>query len=261
MIKTFTSDHFETYKRCPKAYYYKYIKGIKFAAQKDTYKLGRSTHSLIYYRLRGLPLAKIETDLDEITQEHWGNISQNDLLSKKLVCAEWGFDILLGNNIWLNGRIDAVFEDEASEESSNPTDLRLSRMRPQKCENSASLGKRVELFETGHQACKKYIIADWKTGESLPYNPEEKYQAMIYMYAFYKAQKDLGIEFEPNQLSFVFVSTKKENLKKEITCSGDMILEITQNLLGMVEEIESKSCFEPNKKSCAFCGFLQICSG
>jgi len=223
MIKTFTSDHFETYKRCPKAYYYKYIKGIKFALQKDTYKLGRSTHSLIYYHLRGLPLSKIEANLDEITQEHWQNISQNPLLSKKLVCAEWGFDILLGENTWLNGRIDAV-------------------------------------FETGHQACKQYIIADWKTGENLPYNPEEKYQAMIYMYAFYKAQKDLGLEFEPHQLKFIFVSTKKENLEKEITCSGDMILEITQNLLGMVDEIESKRAFEPNKKSCAFCDFAQICA-
>lgn len=219
MIKTFTSDHFETYKRCPKAYYYKYIKGIKFALQKDTYKLGRSIHSLVYYHLRGLPLSKMEADLDEVTQEHWQNISQHSLLSKKLVCAEWGFDIALGESIWLNGRIDAVFEDNG-----------------------------------------QYIIADWKTGENLPYNPEEKYQAMIYMYAFYKAQKDLGIEFEPHQLSFVFVSTKKENLQKEITCSGDMILEISQKLLGMVDEIESRSHFELNKKNCAFCDFSQICS-
>lgn len=219
MIKTFTSDHFETYKRCQKAYYYKYLKGIKFALQKDTYKLGRSIHSLIYYHLRGLCLSKIEADLDEITQEHWQNIYQNALLSKKLVCAEWGFDILLGENIWLNGRIDAVFEDNG-----------------------------------------QYIIADWKTGESLPYNPEEKYQAMIYMYAFYKAQKDLDIEFEANQLRFVFVSTKKENLEKEIICSEEMIVEIERKLAGMVEEIEAKCDFEPNKKSCIFCDFAQICT-
>ncbi len=219
MIKTFTSDHFETYKRCPKAYYYKYIKGIKFALQKDTYKLGRSIHSLVYYRLRGLPLSKIEADLDEITREHWQNISKHTLLGKKLVCAEWGFDIFLDSDIWLNGRIDAVFEDNG-----------------------------------------KYIIADWKTGGSLPYNPEEKYQAMIYMYAFYKAQKDLGLEFESGQLSFIFVSTKKENLEKEIVCSDEMILEIERKLAGMVVEIQAKVDFEPNKKSCAFCDFAQLCT-
>ncbi len=258
MIKTFTSDHFETYKKCPKAYYYKYKKKIKFALQKDTYKLGRSIHSLADYHLRGLTLGKIEADLDETTKEHWQNVLKSPLLNKKIICTEWGFDILLGKNIWLNGRIDAVFE--ASEESPNSTNLRLSQMRPQKCENSTSLGERIALFETGQQSRKQYIIADWKTGESLPYNPEEKYQAMIYMYAFYKAQKDLGLKFEPHQLKFVFVSTKKENLTKEIICSNDMILEIEHNLLGMVEEIEAKIDFEPNKKSCTFCDFAQICS-
>lgn len=217
-MKTFISDHFETYKKCPKAYYYKYIKGIKFALQKDTYKLGRGIHSLVDYHLRGLPLAKIEANLDELTKEHWQNVLKSPLLSKKVVCTEWGFDILLGENIWLNGRIDAIFEDNG-----------------------------------------QYIIADWKTGQNLPYNPEEKYQAMIYMYAFYNAQKDLGIAFEPKQLKFIFVSTKKEHLTKEIACSEEMILEIEQNLLGMVDEIESEVDFEPNKKSCAFCDFTQIC--
>lgn len=218
MIKTFTSDHFETYKRCPKAYYYKYIKGIKFALQKDTYKLGRSIHSLVYYRLRGLLLSKIEANLDELTKENWQNVSKNPLLSKKLICAEWGFDISLAENIWLNGRIDAVFEHNG-----------------------------------------QYIIADWKTGENLPYNPQEKYQAMIYMYAFYKSQRDLGLEFEPKQLKFIFVSTKKENLEKEIACSDEMILEIEQNLTGMVEDITATIDFEPNKKSCAFCDFAHLC--
>jgi CRISPR/Cas system-associated exonuclease Cas4 (RecB family) len=222
MIKTFTSDHFETYKKCPRAYYYKYKKGIKFALHKDTYKLGRSIHSIVDYYLRGMPLSKIEANLDETTQEHWQNILKNPLLSKKLVCTEWGFDILLSEGVWLNGRIDAVFEDE-------------------------------------YQSLKQYIIADWKTGENLPYAPEEKYQAMIYMYAFYKSQKDLGIEFEPHQLKFVFVSTKEENLEKQILCSEEMILEIEKNLAGMVDEIDSDIDFSPNKKSCAFCDFAQIC--
>lgn len=219
MKDSYTSDHFETYKKCPKAYYYKYKKKIKFALQKDTYKLGRSTHALIDYYLRGLPLFKIEADLDEVTKEHWRNILESPLLKTNLICTEWGFDILLGKNVWLNGRIDAVFEQDG-----------------------------------------QYIIADWKTGENLPYNPEGKYQAMIYMYAFYKAQKDLGVVFEPSQLKFIFVSTKKANMIKEIVCSEGMICEIEQQLLGMVEEIESKVDFELNTKSCTFCDFAQICS-
>lgn len=218
-MKVFTSDHFETYKRCPKAYEYKYIKKIRFALQKDTYKLGRNIHSLIYYKLRGLPLKKIEDSLDENTRKHWENICDNPLLDKKLVCAEWGFDILLKDDFWLNGRVDAIFEDNG-----------------------------------------QYIIADWKTGQNLPYAPEEKFQAMVYMYAFYKAQNDLGISFKPNQLKFIFVSTDKKNVQKEITCTDELIDEIEKLLAGMTSEIASQEDFAPNTKNCNFCEFQQICS-
>lgn len=220
MIKVFTSDCFETYQKCPKAYYYKYIKGIRFALKKDTYKLGRSIHSLVYYKLRGHSLDKIGHALDANTQKHWENISSNQLLSKKVVCAEWGFDILLKDDIWLNGRIDAVFEDEGN-----------------------------------------YIIADWKTGENLPYAPEEKFQAMIYMYAFFKAQKDLGLNFKPSCLKFVFVGSSEKNLEKEIVCSDEMIFEIEEKLLGMTEQIIAEVDFPANKKNCNFCDFQKICIG
>lgn len=220
MIKVFTSDHFETYKRCPRAYYYKYIKGIKFALKKDTYKLGRSIHSLVYYKLLGQPLGKIEQALNETTKKHWENILDNRLLSKKVICAEWGFDVLLGDDCCLNGRIDAVFQDDDG----------------------------------------SYVIADWKTGESLPYSAEEKFQSMIYMYAFFKAQKDLGLCFEPCRLRFVFVGSARKNLEKEIQCSDEMIIEIEKKLAGMVVEMLSDSEFAPNKKTCGMCEFQQICT-
>ena len=220
MMGVFTSDHFDTYQRCPKAYQYKYIKGIRFALKKDTYKLGRNIHSLVYYKLMGQPLDKIEHALDLETQKHWENISDNWLLSKKVVCAEWGFDVILGGEYFLNGRIDAVFQDDDG----------------------------------------SYIIADWKTGESLPYSPEEKFQAMIYMYAFFKAQKDLGLDFTPARLRFVFVGSAQKGLEKEVTCSDEMISEIEEKLSNMVAEILSDTGFEANKKSCAFCEFQQICT-
>lgn len=220
MTKTFTSDHFETYQKCPRAYYYKYIKGIRFALKKDTYKLGRNIHSLAYYKLMGMPLSKIGHALDENTQKHWQNISDNRLLLKKAICAEWGFDILLKEDIWLNGRIDAIFEDDGN-----------------------------------------YIIADWKTGENLPYAPEEKFQAMIYMYAFFKAQKDLRLNFKPSCLRFIFVGSVEKDLEKEIVCSDEMIMEIEKKLAGMVAEISVDTEFLHNKRGCKFCEFQQICIG
>lgn len=219
MIQVFTSDCFETYQKCPKAYFYKYIKGIRFALKKDTYKLGRNIHSLAYYKLRGHSLEKIGHALDENTLKHWQNIAENQLLGQKVICAEWGFDILLKDDIWLNGRIDAVFEHDGN-----------------------------------------YIIADWKTGENLPYVPEDKFQAMIYMYAFLKAQKDLGLNFEPSSLKFIFVGSSDKNFEKEITCSNEMINDIEEKLLGMTEKMTEDTEFATNKKSCKFCDFQKICN-
>lgn len=220
MITTFTSDHFETYQKCPMAYYYKYKKGIRFALAKDTYKLGRSIHSLVDYKLRGLDLGKIEKDLDENTLRHWQNLEDDALLDLEVVCTEWGFDVPLFDNIWLNGRIDAVFKDGDN-----------------------------------------YIIADWKTGPRLPLDPDDKYQAMIYMLAFYKAQKDLGLDFEPENLRFVFVGTNKFGDKKEISCSKEKLLEIEKILVSMASQIEEAKEFAVNKKNCKFCDFANICSG
>lgn len=218
MTKVFTSDHFETYKKCPKAYLYKYEKNIRFAIKKDTYMLGRDIHSLVYYKLKGHSLDKVEHALDEDTRKHWQNIAFHPLLKKKLICAEWGFDILLKDDIWLNGRIDAVFEDDGN-----------------------------------------YIIADWKTGENLPYAPENKFQAMIYMYAFFMSQKDLGLNFEASQLKFIFIGSAEKNLEKEIICNYEMIKDIEKNLLSMSREMLANTDFEANKKSCKFCDFQKIC--
>lgn len=217
-IKTLTSDYFETFKKCPRAFYFKYIKDIRFSSKKDVYKLGRDIHSMVYYKLRGLSLAKIEQNLDEVTNKHWENLKSNQLLQNKLVCAEWGFDVPIDEDYWVNGRIDAVFRQGA-----------------------------------------EYIIADWKTGQSLPYAPEESYQAMIYMWAFYKCQDDLGIEFEPEQLKFIFVSTEKEGVQKEVQCSKEMVEKIDTLLKDKIAEINAMCKFDKNESSCTFCPYESIC--
>lgn len=218
MIKALTSDCFETLKRCPYAYYLKYVKGIRFADRKGAYQLGRDIHSLAYYKLQGLPIEKIEKNLDEVSKKHWVNLQKYPLLSEKLVCAEWGFDVPIVDEYWINGRIDAVF----------------------------SIGD-------------EYVIADWKTGQSLPYAPEESYQALIYMWAFYCCQDDLGLKFEPEQLKFIFVSTEKEGVQKEVQCSREMISKIDSLLKEKIKEMEEAESFEKIKNSCGFCPYEGIC--
>lgn len=219
MIKTLTSDYFETLKKCHKAFYFKYVKGINFSTKKDVYKLGRDIHSMIYYKLQGMPLEKIEKNLDEQTLKHWENLKNDTIIQNELICAEWGFDVPLDEEHWINGRIDAV-------------------------------------FKSGDE----YIIADWKTGQNLPYAPSESYQSMIYMWAFYQCQEDLGLNFAPEQLKFVFVSTENQGVHKEVQCSSEMIEKIDMLLKDKIKEAETIETYDKNEKSCIFCPYESICS-
>ena len=147
---TFVSDQFECWQKCQKLYYYKYVKELNWPDTEQDYRLGISVHALINYYLKGFNVDNLLIHADNDVIDCWNNIKSNSLFDNKVLLTEWSFNSRIKNsNYWLNGRIDAVFYNEKE---------------------------------------KKYIIADWKTGE-LPKHPEKKFQHKIYLYSFFNAQK------------------------------------------------------------------------
>jgi len=221
---TFNHDKFNTWKKCPRRYYYKYIKELNWPELSDDYKLGVAIHSLMNYRLRGLNIDNLLENADIEVQEVWNNIKDYELLNDDVVATEWGFSCRIGkSDYWLNGRIDAVFYNK----------------------------------ESG-----KYIIADWKTG-IIPKNPEENFQHVIYMYAFYKCSKDLKLDLKPEDIIFRYIKISDNIDTVSINFSQDKIIQYEDMLLNKINEINSSINFiqlENCEKILKNCQYKYLCS-
>jgi len=220
---TFNHDRFNTWKKCPRRYYYKYVRELNWPELSDDYKLGVSIHRLMDYYLRGLNIDNLVKNADQDVQEVWNNIKDYDLLKTEVIATEWGFNCRIGKtNYWLNGRIDAIFYDK----------------------------------ESG-----KYIIADWKPG-FIPKNPEENFQHIIYLYAFYKCHKDLKLDIKPENLMFQYIKISNQIDTISIEFSQDKIDQYENILINKLNEIESAKDFiksENCEKILRNCQYRYLC--
>lgn len=220
----FNSDHFNTWQTCPKKYYYKYVKNFRLPEKQDSYKLGTSVHALAQYYLNGHKIDHLEKALDEEIKTHWESIKNSSILNKKCIGVEWGFNSRVkGTDKWINGRIDAIFYDEA---------------------------------------LKKYIIVDWKTGQNIPKNPEDSFQCKMYLYSFYNAQKDLGLEFRHEDICFQYVKTPDLEIIEPVEYSKDKEEKYSNDFAVIIKNIESTKIFNTTNTttSCKYCPYKTLCS-
>lgn len=224
---TFISDHFESWRTCRKKFFYKHEKKLRLPEEFSKYKLGKEIHALVNYYFRGFDVQSLINSASNDVQEHWGILKDSKLLNFKPIATEWEFNSKIGDSeYWLVGRIDAILFDEQR---------------------------------------KKYIIADWKTGQNIKQYPLESYQCKMYLYAFYNAHKQLGIDIKHEDVEFVFFKTEDGQLS-DLTCYSEKIhKEIEQELLTTINNIEKEKEFpkistEP-QKTCDYCDYKSICFG
>jgi len=220
----FNHDKFNTWQNCPKKFYLKYIKQIRLPEFNMDYRLGKSVHALLDYKLRGFKIDNLLKDADEDILNCWNIIKNDSILSKKLLKTEWGFNSCIKNTpYWLIGRIDAIFFDKEK---------------------------------------NKYIIADWKTGKFIPKKIHSNFQHKVYLYAFYQAQKDLSLSFKPEDLCFQYFKILEGSVEiTEIEFSSEKLLEYENSFLKIIKEIENtkdisifKQCNQKN------CEYKNLCS-
>jgi len=222
----FVSDRFETWRTCHYKYYLKYIKQLRLPEPKANYELGKTIHALVCYYLRGFEITPLEESLDVEKLNHWNSLKNHPIITNKLIATEWRFEARVnGTDSWLNGRIDAVFYDTEAD---------------------------------------KYIIADWKTGQNLPKEPEDSFQTRIYLYSFFKAQKDLKLDFPHEKLVFQYIKTAAEAEAAEpIYYSHEKEIEYENQFRTLIEEIHCSENFPPREdagsKSCKYCPYQKFC--
>jgi CRISPR/Cas system-associated exonuclease Cas4 (RecB family) len=105
-------------------------------------------------------------------------------------------------------------------------------------------------------------ILDWKTGTGIPKFPEEDWQTLIYLYAVYTAQRDLGISIRSDQLVFTYVQVRKgQVVERQIPYSDAMHQHTAQKLAETFRAIESTGSFRLPGPTCpdSFCPYRKIC--
>ncbi|EKE04097.1 MAG: hypothetical protein ACD_20C00107G0007 [uncultured bacterium] len=216
---TYNHDRFNTWEKCRKRYYFKYIKELKWPELNDNYKLGQSVHALIDYQLRGLKIDHLLKNIDEDITPHWKAIQSHPIIKNDVIATEWAFNSRIGDSkCWINGRIDAIFYDG-----------------------------------------QKYIIADWKTGQNIPENPDTDFQSMLYLYAFFNGHKDLGLDLKQEDIVFQYIKTPKLDNPAPIIYSAEK--EYEGIFLNKIQEIEETKIFDkanpcPLKK---YCQYKKLC--
>ena len=218
----YTNSMIKDWKLCNRKYYFKYIKKIVIPQKEENFELGKKVHALISYKLNGFDTSIVEKNASEEILTHYRSILKHPLLSQTHFLAEWGFSVNIGDTEDLfMGRIDAIFKNE----------------------------------KTGN-----YTIADWKTGMKIPENPITEPQAQIYLYAFYRAQKDLNIKINPENLSFAFIQTPAL-LEKHFEFSKDLYGKFENDFLQTIDQIKHynhNDIFE-EKPCCKFCEYKFMC--
>jgi len=164
----------------------------------------------------------LECSSDE-TLRHFEAIKNHTVLNNEVFITEWAFNVRIKNSYnWLIGRIDAIF------------------YRPED---------------------NKYLIVDWKTGQNVPKNPENSFQSKIYLYAFYRAHKDLGVDLKPENVLFQYIKTPNDPNIQPIVYSGDIEKLYENEFINIIESIENERIFPPADR-CSLgvdCQFYSLC--
>ena len=222
-MELYTNSMLKDWNTCKSRYYYKYVKKISIPKREENFELGKKVHALISYYLNGFDIRKMEKSASEEVLRHYNSILKHPLLRQEYFLSEWGFNVCVGDtDSVFTGRIDAIFYDKKN---------------------------------------NTYTIADWKTGMNIPKVAALDEQARIYLYAFYRAQKDLKIEFMPENLRFVFVQTPTLN-ESSVTFSKELYEEIEQDLLRKTKEMQNCKNKPEYKEltACKFCEYRFICN-
>ncbi len=219
----YSQHQLSMWKDCPKRYYFQYIKNINWLEPlSESNIIGNNLHNLMYYYLNDHKIDHLLKDADPKIIELWQTCLNLEMLSKQPLATEYKFLTRLADtNYWLQGRVDAFFYDKAK---------------------------------------NKYIIADWKTGKSLPKNLDNNFQCLFYLYSMHKSQKYLNLSFAEEDLEFQFIKISDNTEIKSLSFSKEQSVEYEQTMLNVINNIVNTYDFVRNPgQKCKSCKFEAIC--
>lgn len=216
-IDPITHNNFKTYDSCKRKYYYEYIKKLHWPSQESNYELGLSVHKLADYQAKGLETERFLRDTKKDIKEIWGYLQGSEIIKHPVIESEWAFNVRLDRTYyWLQGRIDRLIQ---------------------------------------HKTSNKFIIVDFKTGQNLPYEKKEDWQAITYLYCV-----SLAKNIKPEDLEFWYYKVADEPEYRKIKYSNALHKEYEDKMLDIITQIQSTKIWAPNKDCIdKFCKYTELC--
>jgi hypothetical protein len=222
----FGRDDFKKWSQCKKQFFYRRIQGLKWPSDDSNFKLGRTVHKLMEFQAQHLPVEHLLSSLTPLELQAYDSLKHCDAAQWTVLASEWGFQVpikVLDKTLWLTGRVDRISQDPDG----------------------------------------NIVLIDWKTGTSIPRNPEQDWQTRLYLYAVHECAQDLGLSaFAAEQLRFLYIQTHQANhlVQKTIHYSMEKHQHIRAQIKGMMEAMLQETTFNlPQACPDRYCSFKTIC--
>ena len=110
MAELFSPNMLKTYEKCPKKYYFKYIKGLQMPIDDDIFTLGKNIHALASYYLRGENIDNMENSLSTEEIKLWNYLKNIEYFKYETINTEYNLSVKIGENFF-GGRLDALVKN------------------------------------------------------------------------------------------------------------------------------------------------------
>lgn len=107
MTELFSPNMLKTYDKCPKKYFFKYVKGLQMPVDEDIFIYGKNVHALASYYLKGENIERMEKSLNPKEAEAWEYLKNTEYFKYKPIGTEYSLSVRIGDNYY-GGRLDAL---------------------------------------------------------------------------------------------------------------------------------------------------------
>lgn len=111
MAQIFSPNMLKTYERCPKRYYFRYVKGLSMPVDEDAFLLGKNIHALAAYYLKGENIDNMLKSLNSQEAEIWNYLINLKYFKYEVINAEYTLSVKIGNTFF-GGRLDALVKND-----------------------------------------------------------------------------------------------------------------------------------------------------
>ena len=111
MTELFSPNMLNTFNKCPKKYFFRYIKNFSMPVNEDIYTLGKNIHALASYYLKGENIENMEKALSSKEYEVWQYLKNIEYFKYPFINSEYNLSVKIGANFF-GGRLDALVKNE-----------------------------------------------------------------------------------------------------------------------------------------------------